>query len=155
MRSSFYGGGSLLIASKYASTVRSAAAETRRLQEGMSLPELLKILDFPSVQSPLTTNSDGTASYGILVYISVVVDMLTWFMTAIPTKTMFAEETLAALMEHVFTKCFLPLVIKFDNDYRHSMQLSYTFHSSCAFIFPRAVARVDPGGMIRARKTLG
>eukprot|EP00965_Chrysotila_dentata_P256429 6212535-Pleurochrysis_carterae.AAC.4 len=36
-------------------------------------------------------------------YILVVVDMLTRFVTAIPTKTMSAEETLTALMEHVFT----------------------------------------------------
>eukprot|EP00965_Chrysotila_dentata_P152556 5041370-Pleurochrysis_carterae.AAC.2 len=42
-------------------------------------------------------------------------DMLTRFVTAIPTKTMSAEETLTALMEHVFTKYSFPSVIKSDN----------------------------------------
>eukprot|EP00965_Chrysotila_dentata_P055078 1827321-Pleurochrysis_carterae.AAC.1 len=42
-------------------------------------------------------------------YILVVVDMLTRFVTAIPTKTMSAEETLTALMEHVFTKYSFPM----------------------------------------------
>eukprot|EP00965_Chrysotila_dentata_P252402 6210656-Pleurochrysis_carterae.AAC.5 len=37
-------------------------------------------------------------------YILAAVDMLTRFVTAIPAKTMSAEETLTALMEHVFTK---------------------------------------------------
>eukprot|EP00965_Chrysotila_dentata_P081568 2693041-Pleurochrysis_carterae.AAC.1 len=48
-------------------------------------------------------------------YILVVVDMLTRFVTAVPTNTMSAEETLTALMEHVFTKHSLPMVIKSDN----------------------------------------
>eukprot|EP00965_Chrysotila_dentata_P103965 3432940-Pleurochrysis_carterae.AAC.1 len=42
--------------------------------------------------------------------------MLTRFVTAIPTKTLSAEETLTALMEHVFTKYSLPMVIKSDNE---------------------------------------
>eukprot|EP00965_Chrysotila_dentata_P018415 612634-Pleurochrysis_carterae.AAC.1 len=41
--------------------------------------------------------------------------MLTRFVTAIPTKTRSAEETLTALMEHVFTKYSFPVVIKSDN----------------------------------------
>eukprot|EP00965_Chrysotila_dentata_P233015 6199333-Pleurochrysis_carterae.AAC.2 len=44
-----------------------------------------------------------------------MVDMLTRFVTAIPTKTISAEETLTALMEHVFTKYSFPMVIKSDN----------------------------------------
>eukprot|EP00965_Chrysotila_dentata_P013813 458427-Pleurochrysis_carterae.AAC.1 len=53
--------------------------------------------------------------------------MLTRFVTAIPTKTISAEETLTALMEHVFTKYSFPMVIKSDNGtaFRNELNMAH------------------------------
>eukprot|EP00965_Chrysotila_dentata_P241989 6204628-Pleurochrysis_carterae.AAC.1 len=66
-------------------------------------------------------------------YTLVVVDMLTWFVTAIPTKTMSAKETLTALMEQVFTKYSFPLVIKSDNGTAFRNELMACFQSTRDF----------------------
>eukprot|EP00965_Chrysotila_dentata_P184508 6091091-Pleurochrysis_carterae.AAC.1 len=59
--------------------------------------------------------------------------MLTRFVTAIPTKTMSAEETLTALMEHVFTKYSFPLMIKSDNGTAFRNELMACFAKYAGF----------------------
>eukprot|EP00965_Chrysotila_dentata_P057475 1906729-Pleurochrysis_carterae.AAC.1 len=66
--------------------------------------------------------------------------MLTRFITAIPTKTLSAEETLTALMEHVFTKYSFPMVIKSDNGtaFRNELMAHLAKHAGFrnAYVLP-------------------
>eukprot|EP00965_Chrysotila_dentata_P211313 6186395-Pleurochrysis_carterae.AAC.5 len=86
--------------SRSASTVRSAMVETavrrgtRRYgsRSGPPFPFHTISIDHKTVAAPRSTGYH---------YILVGVDMLTRFVTAIPTETISAEETLTALMEHV------------------------------------------------------
>eukprot|EP00965_Chrysotila_dentata_P215790 6189004-Pleurochrysis_carterae.AAC.1 len=65
-------------------------------------------IDHKTVAAPRST--------GYQYILLVVVDMLTYFITTIPTKTVSsAEETLTSLMKHAFTKYSFPMVIKSDN----------------------------------------
>eukprot|EP00965_Chrysotila_dentata_P035143 1169342-Pleurochrysis_carterae.AAC.2 len=66
-------------------------------------------------------------------YILVVLDILIRFVTAIPTKTMSAEETLTDLMEHVFIKYSFPLVFKSDKGTAFRNELMAHFSKYAGF----------------------
>eukprot|EP00965_Chrysotila_dentata_P196953 6177909-Pleurochrysis_carterae.AAC.4 len=120
-------------ASRYASTVRFAVAETRRQPEDIAtgvtqdppFPFHTISIDHKTVTAP---RSKGYQ------YILVVVDMLTAFVTAIPTKTMSAEETLTALMQQVFAKYSFPSAIKSsDNEIAFRNELIAYFSKFAGF----------------------
>ena len=56
----------------------------------------------------------------------VVVDELTRYTIAIPTRTQTAAETFRALFDHVFSVFSFPCVVRSDNGFRNELQQEFS-----------------------------